>query len=152
MKSDCEIGLISDTHGLLRPEALVALEGCDIILHAGDVGSALIIDTLAQFAPTYVVGGNCDIEEAYPDFFTAEYGGKKLLMVHGHLPIDEPMFKSDIIITGHSHIPLIEQDKKILRINPGSAGPKRFKLPVTVARLTISDGTASARIINLDIQ
>ena len=151
MKSVCEIGLISDTHGLLRPEAIVALEGCDVILHAGDVGGSLIIDTLTQFAPTFAVGGNCDIEETFPDFFTAEYGGKKLLMYHGHLPIDEQSFKPDVIITGHSHIPLIEEDKKILRINPGSAGPKRFKLPVTVARLTISGGTSVARIIHLNV-
>ena len=151
MKSVCEIGLISDTHGLLRPEAIVALEGCDVILHAGDVGGSLIIDTLIQFAPTFAVGGNCDIEETFPDYFTAEYGGKKLLMHHGHLPIDEPFFKPDIVITGHSHIPLIEEDKNILRINPGSAGPKRFKLPVTVARLTISSGTLVTRIITLNV-
>ena len=151
MKSVCEIGLISDTHGLLRPEAIVALEGCEVILHAGDVGGSLIIETLTQFAPTFAVGGNCDIEETFPDYFTAEYGGKKLLMYHGHLPIDEQSFKPDIIITGHSHIPLIEEDKKILRINPGSAGPKRFKLPVTVARLTISGGTSVARIIHLNV-
>ena len=151
MKSVCEIGLISDTHGLLRPEAILALEGCDVILHAGDVGGSLIIDTLIQFAPTFAVGGNCDIEETFPDYFTAEYGGKKLLMVHGHLPIDELFFKPDIVITGHSHIPLIEEDKNILRINPGSAGPKRFKLPVTVARLTISSGTPVARIIILNV-
>ena len=151
MKSVCEIGLISDTHGLLRPEAIVALEGCDIILHAGDVGGSLIIDTLAQFAPTFAVGGNCDLEETFPDYFTAEYGDKKLLMYHGHLSIAEQSFKPDIIITGHSHTPLIEQDKKILRINPGSAGPKRFKLPVTVARLTISGGASLARIIHLNV-
>jgi len=151
VKPVCEIGLISDTHGLLRPEAILALEGCDVILHAGDVGGSLIIDTLAQFAPTFAVGGNCDIEENFPDYFTAEYGGKKLLMVHGHLPFDKDKFKPDIIITGHSHVPLIEQDNTALRINPGSAGPKRFKLPVTVARLTISDGVSAARIINLNV-
>jgi uncharacterized protein len=151
VKSVCEIGLISDTHGLLRPEAILALEGCDVILHAGDVGGSLIIDTLVQFAPTYAVGGNCDVEETFPDYFTAVYGGKKLFIVHGHLPYDEYEFKPDIVITGHSHIPLIEQDKNILRINPGSAGPKRFKLPVTVARLTIADGIPVARIINLNI-
>jgi len=151
VKSVCEIGLISDTHGLLRPEAIVELEGCDVILHAGDVGGSLIIDTLTQFAPTFAVGGNCDVEETFPDYFIGEYGGKKLLMFHGHLPIDENEFKLDIVITGHSHIPLIEQDKSILRINPGSAGPKRFKLPVTVARLTISSGIPVARIINLNV-
>ena len=151
MKSFCEIGLISDTHGLLRPEAIVALEGCDVILHAGDVGNSLIIETLSQFAPTFVVGGNCDIEETFPDYFSTEYGGKKLLMYHGHLSIDEQNFKPDIVITGHSHVPLIEKNKNILRINPGSAGPKRFKLPVTVARLTISDGTPIARLINLKV-
>lgn len=151
MKSVCEIGLISDTHGLLRPEAIVALEGCDVILHAGDVGGSLIIDTLAQFAPTFAVGGNCDVDETFPNYFAAVYGAKKLIMFHGHLPFDEHEFKPDIVITGHSHIPLFEQDKNILRINPGSAGPKRFKLPVTVARLTISDGIPVARIINLNV-
>ena len=151
MKAVCEIGLISDTHGLLRPEAIIALEGCDVILHAGDVEGSLIIETLAQFAPTFAVGGNCDVAETFPDYFTAEYGGKKLLMFHGHLPFDEHQFKPDIVITGHSHIPLIEQDEKILRINPGSAGPKRFKLPVTVARLTISSVTSVARIITLNV-
>jgi len=151
VKSVCEIGLISDTHGLLRPEAIVALEGCDVILHAGDVGGSLIIETLAQFAPTFVVGGNCDVEETFTHYLTAVYGGEKLLMFHGHLPFDEHEFKPDIVITGHSHIPLIEQDKNILRINPGSAGPKRFKLPVTVARLTIADGISTAHIINLNV-
>ena len=151
MKSVCEIGLISDTHGLLRPEAVVALEGCEVILHAGDIGDSVIIDTLAQFAPTFAVRGNCDHEENLADYFTAEYAGKKLLMYHGHLPIDESNFQPDIVITGHSHIPLIEEDKKILRINPGSAGPKRFKLPVTVARLSFLGETPSARIINLNL-
>ena len=151
MKAVCEIGLISDTHGLLRPEAIVAMEGCDVILHAGDVGGSLMIDTLVQFAPTFAVGGNCDIEEIFPDYFTAIYGGKKLLMYHGHLPVDEQAFEPDIVITGHSHVPLIDGDKKILRINPGSAGPKRFNLPVTVARLSISSGTSIARIITLNI-
>ena len=151
MKSVREIGLISDTHGLLRPEAIIALEGCDVILHAGDVGNSLIIETLSQFAPTFVVGGNCDIEEKFPDYFSAEYGGKKLLMYHGHLSIDEESFKPDIVITGHSHVPLIEEDQTSIRINPGSAGPKRFKLPVTVARLNLSGETPVARLINLNV-
>ena len=114
MKSVCEIGLISDTHGLLRPEAIVALEGCDVILHAGDVGGSLIIDTLAQFAPTFAVGGNCDVEETFPDYFTGEYGGKKILMVHGHLPFDEKVFKPDIVITAVSYTHLTLPTKRIV--------------------------------------
>lgn len=150
MKKNYEIGLISDTHGLLRPEATLALAGCDLILHAGDVGDSLILTLLNEIAPTTAVLGNVD-DDPLPQFYFTELGGVKILMYHGHLSLDEHNYNPDIIITGHSHIPHIEQDNHVLRVNPGSAGPRRFKLPVTVARLTITHSTPSARLIHLDI-
>jgi putative phosphoesterase len=111
----------------------------------------LIIDTLSQFAPTFAVRGNCDEEIDFPLYFKGVYAGKNILMYHGHISVEESIFKPDIIITGHSHRPLIEDDKRVLRINPGSAGPKRFKLPVTVARLTLANDKVDVRIIDLPV-
>ena len=146
-----EIGIISDTHGLLRPEAILALEGCELILHAGDVEGDWILAELNEIAPCLAVVGNCDDDSGLPNFRLEEILGQRVLLHHGHLSIDEASFKPTIIITGHSHQPLIENIDGALRINPGSAGPKRFKLPVTVARLTISSGTSVAHIITLNI-
>ena len=146
-----EIGVISDTHGRLRAEAIIALEGCDVIFHAGDVCGPLIIPQLAELAPCLAVAGNCDDDETLPLTSMQVVAGLRILMYHGHLPVDESAFRPDIVITGHTHVPKLEQVGDVLRLNPGSAGPRRFNLPVTVARITVREGRASARLITLDV-
>jgi len=148
------IGVISDTHGLLRPEALEALQGCDAILHAGDVGSAAILAQLAALAPTTAVRGNNDKEPWASDLPGREWiriDGVLIHLLHdiADLDVDPAAAGLQVVITGHSHRPVIEERDGILYLNPGSAGPRRFKLPVTVAILEIEQGRASARIVSI---
>lgn len=150
------IGVISDTHGLLRPEAITALQGCDAILHAGDIGAAEILAQLATLAPTTAVRGNNDKGAWATDIPEREWIEIDDVLVHllhdiADLDVDPAASGIQVIVTGHSHRPLIEQRAGILHLNPGSAGPRRFKLPVTVAVLEIEAGRASARIVELDI-
>lgn len=149
MSSSYEVGVISDTHRLLRPEAILALEGCQAILHAGDIGDAAIISQLESIAPCYAVLGNCDEEIDFPWVVLQEMQGLRILLHHGHLGINENDYRPDIVITGHTHIPEIFQDGSILRVNPGSAGPRRFRQPVTLARLKIEQRQATAQIVDL---
>lgn len=151
MASAIEIGVISDTHGRLRAEALLALTGCAVLFHAGDVCDPFIVTRLAELAPCHVVAGNCDDDPSLALTCLREIGGLRILLHHGHRPVDEAAFCPDIVITGHTHIPRIEREGALLRLNPGSAGPRRFNLPVTVARLTIHRGRATARLIPLDV-
>lgn len=146
-----EVGLIADTHGCLRPEAVLALEGCDLILHAGDICGAAILEELSTLAPCFAVAGNCDDNPTLPLTVLHEAAGLRFLIHHGHLPCDLAPFRPDVIVTGHTHVPLIEQVGNCLHINPGSAGPRRFNLPVTVARLTITEGRPMARLITLAV-
>ncbi|MBO2929033.1 metallophosphoesterase family protein [Metapseudomonas otitidis] len=150
------IGLIADTHGLLSPQALAALEGCDHILHAGDIGKPEILDALRQLAPLSVVRGNNDTQvwaQAIPHDLSLQLGGACLYLVHDQadIPTDLATRGVDAIITGHSHKPLITQRDGILHINPGSAGPRRFKLPIAVGSLLIEDGRVRAELRELDI-
>lgn len=149
MAAAVEIGVLADTHGRLRPEAVVALEGCAEYYVAGDLCSPLLVPVLAGFAPTFAVAGNCDEDPALPLVVCREVAGVRILMHHGHLPVDESAYRPDVVITGHTHVPRIVQDGQVLRLNPGSAGPRRFNLPVSVARLTLRDGRATARLIEL---
>ncbi|WP_394560540.1 metallophosphoesterase family protein [Aquipseudomonas alcaligenes] len=148
------IGLISDTHGLLRPEALAALAGCEQILHAGDIGKPEILAALRQIAPLSVVRGNNDEGLAWaaelPLALELQLGGVGLYMVHelAHVPA-ELAESVQAVITGHSHKPLIEQRDGRLWVNPGSAGPQRFKLPISVGLLHIADGAVRAELIEL---
>ena len=151
MEPSFEIGVISDTHGRLRAEAILALEGCDTIFHAGDVGGPSVVAQLAELAPCHAVAGNCDDDDTLPLTSLQVVAGLRVLVHHGHLPVDEADFQPDVVITGHTHVPKIEQDGAVLRLNPGSAGPRRFNLPVTVARITVRQGRASARLIPLDV-
>lgn len=146
-----EIGVISDTHGRLRAEAVLALEGCGIILHAGDVCGPLVLSSLAELAPTYAVAGNCDADPSLPWERLIEHAGLRILLHHGHRPVDESAHRPDVVITGHTHVPKIERDGPVLRLNPGSAGPRRFNLPVTVARITVTGGRPLARLIDLPV-
>ncbi len=153
MKS-LELGLISDTHGLLRPEALSALAGCDEILHAGDVGDPDILEELGAIAPVRAVRGNVDHEAALarlPTVERLERAGVRLLMLHilGDLGLDPATAGLGVVIYGHTHEPRIEWRDGVLFVNPGSAGPRRFDLPVTLARLTLGAGAPVARHVTL---
>ncbi|MEJ2538870.1 MAG: metallophosphoesterase family protein [Gemmatimonadota bacterium] len=150
-----EIGLISDTHGLLRPEVLLALDGCEEVLHAGDVGSSDILEALQVLGPVHAVRGNTDHGElgrALPLTEWVEVGGVTLYMVHilDDLDIDPVAAGVDAVIYGHTHRPKVEDRNGVLYVNPGSCGPRRFDLPVTVARLSVDgDGGLSVRLVPL---
>jgi putative phosphoesterase len=136
------VGLISDTHGLLREEALRALQGSDLIIHAGDVGKPEILDTLRRIAPVVAVRGNIDQgawAESLPATAVAEAGPVVLYVLHDvhELDLDPVAAGFHAVVSGHSHKPGCTERSGVLYINPGSAGPRRFNLPVTVARLDL---------------
>jgi putative phosphoesterase len=150
------IGVISDTHGLVRPEAVDALCGSDLILHAGDVGAAEVLEQLRAVAPTIAVRGNVDSAEwakVLPETEVIEAGGLHLYMLHdlGRLDLDPRAGGFAAIISGHTHRALAEVREGVLYLNPGSAGPRRFSLPVSVARLQIDDGCVSHEIVELRV-
>ncbi len=150
------IGIISDTHGLLRPEARAALAGSDHIVHGGDIGNAAILAELAAIAPLTVVRGNNDHGPwavAVPETARLQVGDIHLHVLHdiATLNIDPVSEGIRVLIFGHSHKPLAEQRGPVLYLNPGSAGPRRFSLPVSVAMLDIDGSAVAARIIVLDI-
>jgi putative phosphoesterase len=149
------IGLISDTHGLLRPQALAALAGCDLILHAGDIGGPDILRELSRLAPLTTVRGNVDEGEwadALPQREIVERGGVKIYLVHdiADLDVDPVAAGIQVVVSGHSHLPRSFEKDGVLFANPGGAGPRRFNLPVTVGRLTVADGRAGYELIRLD--
>jgi len=151
-----DIRVISDTHGLLRPEALDAMRGADLILHAGDVDDLAILDSLRAIAPVHVVRGNVDRgpwAESIPYTEVVEIDGALIYMIHirDQLDLDPKAAGFAAVIYGHSHQPEIERIDDVLYLNPGSAGPRRFKLPVSCARLWIEDGRADAEIIELRV-
>jgi uncharacterized protein len=145
------IGVISDTHGLLRPEALDALRGSDRIVHAGDVGDRAILDALRAIAPVTAVRGNVDRGELatlLPATATLDAGGVLIYIHHGHdSSRGTPPAGARVVISGHTHAPGIEDAGGVLYLNPGSAGQRRFDLPVTVAILTVDGDGPRARIV-----
>lgn len=149
-----KIGVISDTHGLLRPEAVAALQGCERIIHAGDIGKPEVLEHLARIAPLHVVRGNNDLDFAWaqnlPDQSLFDLGPWQVLLVHDIADVPAPLDPAiKLVITGHSHKPLIDWRGERLFLNPGSAGPRRFKLPVTVALLEVLDSGIEARLVAL---
>jgi putative phosphoesterase len=150
-----KIGLISDTHGLLRPEAVQALDGVARIIHAGDVGGPEVIAGLRSIAPVQAVRGNNDRDawsrKSLPLRLSLEVAGVRILVLHdlNELGSEPETNGYRVIVTGHSHKPLVVERSGTLFVNPGSAGPRRFKLPITIGYLTIAEGTASAQIRNL---
>jgi putative phosphoesterase len=150
------IGVISDTHGLLRPEALAALRGSSHILHAGDVGDIDILDALKQIAPVTAIRGNIDTDgptAQLPATEVIELEGHLIYLLHSLADLDlKPEAAGmSVVISGHSHKPKIETRTGVLYLNPGSAGPRRFSLPITVAHLHL-DATPRAEIITLSSQ
>jgi putative phosphoesterase len=150
------IGVISDTHGLLRPQAVAALRGCSAIIHAGDVGRPEILDELRRIAPVFAVRGNVDHGAwamKLPETEIVEVEDCLLYVLHDldALDLDPPTAGFRAVIAGHSHQPKIETRDGVLYFNPGSAGPRRFNLPVSVGRLTLSGGQLQAEIIHLEV-
>jgi putative phosphoesterase len=148
------IGVISDTHGLLRPEACRALAGVDHILHAGDIGDVALLDALARLAPVTAVSGNNDHgpwARRLPQTVRVRLGGVTVLMTHilATLDVDPADLDASVVVYGHSHRPEKVRRGGVLYLNPGSAGPRRFKLPVSVARLDVRAGLVRARIVPL---
>jgi putative phosphoesterase len=150
------VGVISDTHGLLRPEAVAALRGSHLIVHAGDVGGPEVLDHLREIAPTYAVRGNIDTQawaRKLPATEAVAVGSLLLWVLHdrSELDLDPVAAQFAAVIFGHSHKPSIETQDRVLYLNPGSAGPRRFRLPVTVARLRIVGSSIEPRIVELDV-
>ena len=148
------VGVISDTHGLLRPEALEALRGSEHIIHAGDIGSPEIIPRLEQIAPITAIRGNVDREpwtKRFPETEVVGLAGLSFYIIHDLNAIDlNPRAAGfAVVISGHSHQPKKEVKDGVLYFNPGSVGPGRFRLPITVGKLEIADGKVSGKIIQL---
>lgn len=150
------IGVISDTHGLLRPEACAALAGVDAILHAGDIGSAAVLDGLSALAPLHLIRGNNDTGAwalSIPETLSLSLGGHRLYLLHdlATLTLDPRTEGLSVVVCGHSHRPSVVERDGVLHLNPGSAGPRRFRLPVSLALLRLSVGAPIARVLHLQV-
>ena len=150
------LGVISDTHGLLRREAVEALRGSDRILHAGDIGAREILEKLAQIAPVTAVRGNVDTEawaQGIAETEVVEAGGVSIYMLHdlGRFDLKPEAAGFRVVVSGHSHQPKMEERNGILYFNPGSAGPRRFHLPVSVGRLRIAAGKVAAELVAFEV-
>jgi uncharacterized protein len=148
------IGIISDTHGLLRPEAERRLAGVDHIIHGGDIGRPEIIDALRRIAPVTAIRGNVDIGNwaaAYPETEVVRLAGKSLYVLHDlkTLQIDPIACGIDVVVSGHSHVPMIATVDGVLYLNPGSAGRRRFRLPVTLATIEVAPDNLRPVIYNV---
>jgi hypothetical protein len=155
-EDSARIGVISDTHGLLRPEAVQALRGSALIIHAGDIGTPEVLKALRAIAPVVAVRGNNDRgawARALRETKTISVAGTRIHVTHDvkELAIDPARARVDVVIAGHSHTPLITERDGVLFLNPGSAGPRRFSLPVSVATLTLSAARPRARIVALRV-
>lgn len=149
-----QIGIISDTHGLLRPEAIELLSGSDHIIHAGDVGGLSILSQLSAIAPVTAVKGNCDrgaLVQTLPETQIIEVDGKFIYVIHDihNMPIDPGAAGIDAVVSGHSHAPRIKHKNGILYVNPGGAGIRRFSLPLGVALLYIEGLNMDAKFIEI---
>lgn len=150
------VGLISDTHGLLRPQALDYLRGSDHIVHAGDIVDPAILDLLAELAPLTAVRGNNDTgawARALPETATVTLDGVTIHILHDlkELAIDPAAHGVRVVIAGHSHKPACEERGGVLYVNPGSAGRRRFTLPISLGELLIEDGQVDVRLLMLDV-
>lgn len=154
LHDDLRVGLVSDTHGLLRPEARAFLAGCDYIVHGGDVGEPEILAELAGMAPLIAVRGNNDAAPwaaHLPETELIRVGNVFFYIIHdlSDLAIDLGAAGIRVVVSGHSHRPMIQDRDGVLYVNPGSCGPRRFKLPVTVGEIMVSGTAVTARIVDL---
>ena len=150
------IGVISDTHGLVRPEALRALEGADLLIHAGDIGKPEVIQTLRSVASVVAIRGNVDQGEwarSFPETEVVEVEQRLIYVLHNvkRMDLDPGKAGFHVVISGHSHQPSVTNHNGVLFVNPGSAGPRRFRLPVAVARLQIEGELIHPEIIKLEV-
>lgn len=148
------IGLISDTHGLLRPQACDYLQGSDFIVHAGDICDPQILAQLAQIAPVTAVRGNNDHgpwADRLPDTARLQAGGVCVYAIHDLTQLDVEPFAAgvQVLVSGHSHRPLVQQRDGVLYVNPGSAGPRRFRLPISIGQVTVANGVARAALFEI---
>jgi putative phosphoesterase len=156
-KSDLRvIGLISDTHGLVRPEAIEALQGVDLVIHAGDIGKPEVLDALKAIGPLVAIKGNNDIgawAKPLPDTQLVQIADSKLFVIHNVKELDcDPAAEGyEVVVSGHSHKPSILPRGGVLFVNPGSAGPRRFKLPVAIGKLFIQNRKVNAELIELRV-
>ena len=149
------LGVISDTHGLVRPEAVRALDGCELIIHAGDVGKPEVLEELREIAPVVAVRGNVDTgrwAKSLPSSEVVEVAGHRLYVLHdlGALDLDPSAAGFRVVISGHSHEPAAQEREGVLYLNPGSAGPRRFDLPICLARLDVRRGDFLPEFVDLD--
>ncbi len=154
MRTPILIGVISDTHGLLRPEAVAALSGSKHIIHAGDVGAPEILKELAKIAPLTAIRGNVDKDawaRSLPETEVVELGGVSIYLLHDleQLDLKPEAAGFGVVISGHSHVPKQEVRGGVLYFNPGSAGPRRFKLPISVGKLIVEGGKVRAELVTL---
>ena len=149
------IGLISDTHGLVRPEALAALKGSELIIHAGDIGKPNVLEALKTVAPVIAIRGNNDRDlwaKTIPDLLDLKINGIKIYVIHNVNELErDSVDRFQVVVSGHSHKPSLVTRGENLFINPGSAGPRRFKLPIAVARLQIDGAKVQAKISILEV-
>lgn len=147
------VGLISDTHGLLRPEALTFLRGSDFIVHAGDIGTSEVLEALAAIAPVTAVRGNNDLEpwaERIPETAVLDAVGVRIHVIHDLAQLRAtPDVR--VVVSGHSHKPRVEERDGVLYVNPGSAGPRRFSLPIAVGELRIVGGAVTPKLLELSV-
>jgi len=156
MSTAIRVGLISDTHGLIREQALEALAGCTHIIHAGDIVTPAILDRLREIAPLTAVRGNNDRGDwarSLPEFEVVEFGPLLVYVRHdpSELDIDPAAAGFRVVVCGHSHKPVVETREGVLYVNPGSAGPRRFKLPISVGELRIDGSRVHAKIVQLGL-
>lgn len=150
------VGVISDTHGLVRDEALAALRGVEMILHAGDIGAPDVIPRLQGIAPVKAVRGNNDRDpwaRGIPDTDVVEVGGIQIYILHdlAEIDLDPAAAGFQVVVSGHSHVPKSDRRAGVLYLNPGSAGPRRFRLPVSLARLRIAGNSVEPELVTLDV-
>ena len=151
------IGILSDTHGLLRREVLDALSGAELIIHAGDIGAPHVLESIRAIAPVFAVRGNVDTQawaRRLPAMLTVPVGKHKFYVLHNVLDLSTDPVAAGIaaVIFGHSHRPSIETRGGVLYLNPGSAGPRRFKLPVCIARVEIAGSRIEPTLVELDVR
>lgn len=148
------LGIVSDTHGLLRDSVLAALRGVDLILHAGDIGKSGVLAGLRALAPVVAIRGNVDSGWArdLPDTETFVLAGRRIHVLHDlkDLAVDPVATQIDVVVSGHSHVPGIQRRDGVLYVNPGSAGPRRFRLPIALATLDLGPSRIRARIVELE--
>jgi len=151
-----KIGILSDTHGLLRPEVVSAISDCKIIIHAGDIGDPGVLEALEKIAPVHAVKGNTDIgkwAEKFPLTDLIEVDGYFIYIIHEieHLDLDPSAAKIDMVVFGHSHVAELKKKSSVLYLNPGSAGPRRFSFPVTIANVRVNSDGLIPEIIRLNV-